>query len=118
MESVLVLAGLALVCYIVCQFFKSTHVVNDYEFTQAGVTVKFNERIVNIGGKEYPLDAIRSYRWESGIGKHENVSRAIIELKDINNPIFKTEFITPGAAEEFLSRFELALNRAKETSYS
>lgn len=96
---------------VVVTLARQRHTSSDEGFLQAGVGVNYQNETIRIKGQVYPAEAVRSVRWESGHGPRGNASIAFIELDDMRRPVHQVTFITPNAAQTFVSRLTLALQK-------
>jgi hypothetical protein len=102
----------------VIYFLRNKHTVDDNSFSQAGVTVYFENRMIKIKGHTYSVDQVKRLRWETGYGEKRNISKAFIEVEDFNKPVHYIDFITPNAASTFISRLGMAIVKAGGPSFS
>ena len=110
---VVVAAFVALIVYVFAHYLgKNSYKNDDQMFSQAGVTVKYSEASILIKSRTYPVAAVTGIRWVSGKGQHGNISEAVITVNDMTQPTHKVSFITPAAAESFVQRLSLALQKA------
>jgi hypothetical protein len=101
---------------------------DDSRFSQAGVTVNMVGKTIEIKGTTYPIASVRGLRWENtklkgstgSIGRDfaHSFSLAFIEVDDFNKPVYKIELAGTGAAETFVSRLALAIEKAGGAKFS
>ena len=104
----------ALVLFIIYKSFNSRCSVTDIEFRQAGVIVNFNDSTIKLKGKWYPIEIIKSWNSERFYTKWASTSVAYIYLNDFKRPMHTVSFVTEKAAEVFLHRLNLAIERCYE----
>lgn len=104
----------AAILFINYKSFNGRCSANDTEFPQAGIVVNFRESTVKIKRKVYPIGIIKSWSSESEYGKIVNASFAYIYLNDFKRSMHTITFVSPKAAEVFLHRLNLAIERCYE----
>lgn len=101
---------------------------DESRFSQAGVTVNFAAQTIEIKGKTFPITSVRGLRWEAtklkrstgsiGGDLAHSFSHAYIEVDDFNKPVYKIDLAGTGAAETFISRLSLAVEKAGGAKFS
>jgi hypothetical protein len=117
-SDVLVLTAIVAVFIGLTVFYlkRNRYIDDETKFSQAGISVNYTEKTIQIKGGSYPASKVRGVRWESGRGNKGNISYAYVQLDDMRSPVHKVKFITPGAAEKFCQRLQVALERTGEIS--
>ncbi len=89
----------------------------DSYFSQNGVKVIYADKTISINGKMYPISAIRSISHTGQRGAKEvfGESYATIEVDDIKKPMHRIGFKGHLSAETFMSKLELALEKARDS---
>ncbi len=84
----------------------NNHEDTDSQFKQRNVIVNYIDKTVTIKKQVFSLEQIRR-SWVDGIF-------ACFEVEDINKPIRKIRFENTNEANTFISRFEIAYNKANQ----
>lgn len=89
-------------------------------FTQARVTVNYEQKTIDIRGRTYPVDKVTGIKVQAfstdrhGESKSKNV---VIEMDDLSKPIHKIGFLTGRQAAKFMQRICVALRKAEGPSF-
>lgn len=111
--GVIILLALIVVIFIFKLFFVDTkHKSTSNSFSQAGVTVNFDNKTVTLKGRNFDIGDITSISREYNDKGHRNGGVVYIEVSDFKKPIYIFQFLTRGAVNKFYSRVGLALEKA------
>jgi uncharacterized protein (UPF0333 family) len=101
-------------------FSRQSHSSDENTFSQAGVTVNYLEKTITIKKHTYAVSSVKGLRWKTGpdFNNAANVSIPYITVDDMAKPVHKISFITPGAAEVFIERVSLAIEKAGGPTFS
>lgn len=116
MTTAVYLFLIGFVCWIVASRSKASPTLNANTFAQAGVVVDFGQRTIRVDGKTYPVDRVRSLRWE----REWNRSFAYITVADLATPVHRVRFNgqwNANAAQTFVARLEQAIAQAGGPSF-
>src|SRR5271170_3934774 len=81
-------------------------------FEQKRVRVDYKDGTIRLAGRTFPVSAVTGIRWES----IRNRPAAIIQLADLDMPLYRTRFMGAMSGEAFAQRLQTALNKAAEIS--
>jgi hypothetical protein len=81
-------------------------------FVQNRVRVNYKDGTIRLAGRTFPVSAVTGIRWE----QFQHRSAAIIQLADLDMPLYRTRFIGASGGEAFAQRLQTALNKAAEIS--
>ncbi|AEV31274.1 hypothetical protein Oweho_0252 [Owenweeksia hongkongensis DSM 17368] len=102
-------------------FSNSKYTANENEFSQAGVTVNFNEQTLSFKNKKFNVNQVTRLRmnhFESGRRGNSKAMNVIIELDDFDCPSHKIMFLSSGQGQKFMQRFSTALRKAGGPSFA
>ena len=95
---------------------QNNYILDEKQFSQAGVTVYFSEKKINIRGRKYNVNEITGWKYKSTNYQdtRDNLcnSTATILVADIDNPIHDIYFPYQDLAEIFIRRFDNARKKA------
>jgi hypothetical protein len=111
MATAVYLFLIGFVCWIAISRSKASPALSANTFAPAGVVVDFAQRTIRVDGKAYPIEHVRSLRWE----REWNRSFAYITLTDLARPVHRVRFSgkwNADAAQTFCARLENAISQA------